>query len=181
MKVVRRFVILIFILVAYSATSQNTHSIEDNSNAYYIIRTSMGTSGSTNTITTSTANYNVSQSIGQSSVIGTSYGNHFFLRQGYQQPPLLSDTHPAKGDDALEAKIYPNPFSHLVFISFSESITKEIRIFLFDIKGSLIHTQVFTPSQLIKLNLGNLSNGFYILHAQYENRSLWSKLIKNKL
>lgn len=176
----RRLITILFLfVVTFPTMSQNIDSSSGNSYAYTIIRTSTGMGGSSKTIVTPKGNYIVSQSIGQSSVIGTSRNTEFVLRQGYQQPSIKMNSSSGNFNDKLKAKIYPNPFDKSVYISFSERITNEFKIFLFDVKGSLIYTQKFAPSQFVNLELGDYSKGAYILLVEYNGISFRSKLIKN--
>ena len=104
--------------------SQTTDPSTDNTGSFNVIRSTIGISGSSNTISTANGNYIISQSIGQSSIIGTGSNAGYTLRQGYQQPSILADAPSGNDNDKLEAKIYPNPFNHSIYISFSERITK---------------------------------------------------------
>ena len=173
----RIILLLIFTAVGVIGYAQNTDSHPNNSNNYSIIRTSTGIGGSSSTVLTPNGIYIISQSIGQSSAINTGSNSGFTLRQGYQQPSILSETIPTY-NNKLKAKIFPNPFTHSIFISFSEHITKEINVLLFDVKGSLVYSQKYAPSQFLKLNLGDFANGNYILNVEYKNKSFTTKLIK---
>jgi hypothetical protein len=54
-----------------------------------IIRSSVGSGGSSQSISIKEKTYFISQSIGQASVIGYASSNGYGIRQGFQQPPYI--------------------------------------------------------------------------------------------
>lgn len=152
-------------------------SLAQNNSQYRIIRSNIGSSGSSHTVSTSRGTYHLSQSIGQSSVIGTHFNSGYYLRQGYQQPDtkarLINNS-----DVNLHATIYPNPFSQGLFISLSEEMRTDIFIMVFDVNGRVIYNQKFAPTQKIELQLGDISSGSYFLKVTSENKYFNTKLIK---
>ncbi|TBN04851.1 T9SS type A sorting domain-containing protein [Hyunsoonleella flava] len=144
---------------------------------YKIIRSNVGVGGSSKTFQTSKGTYVVSQSIGQSSVIGTSINNGYYLRQGFQQPheriKVTKSTY-----SSLRAIVYPNPFDYNIQISFNESISKDINIEVYNVLGKLVYSKSFSPSRKIQINLENLSSGSYTLKAISNGKLFNSKLIK---
>ena len=144
---------------------------------YRIIRSSLGSSGSSQNVITSNGTYKVSQSIGQASVIGTHYSNGYYLRQGYQQP-LTTIKVSKETSYNLEAKVYPNPFKDTVTIAFNSLMSNNISIMMFDLKGRLIHSQEYQPAQVINLKIGDISTGTYFLKVISGKNYLNSKLIK---
>lgn len=145
--------------------------------AYKIIRSNVGIGGSSKTFQTSKGTYVISQSIGQSSVIGTSTNNGYYLRQGFQQPhkriKVTKSTY-----SSLSAKVYPNPFDYNIQISFKENVSEDINIDVYDISGKLVYSKSFSPSRKIQINLENLSSGSYTLKATSNGKLFNSKLIK---
>lgn len=173
------YVLPAFILSAIlSIQAQNNSDSTNNSESYSIIRSNVGMAGSSKTITTDKGNYIVSQSIGQSSVIGTSFNKGYHLSQGYQQFPLEIKIINEPSIKNLNAAIYPNPFEQSVNISFIDAVLNEISVVVFDIHGRLIFSQKFQPSQNIQLNLGNISMGTYLLKATTNGKQFNAKLIK---
>lgn len=148
-----------------------------NNSGYRIIRSNLGSSGSSQTVETSNGIYKISQSIGQSSVIGTFYSNGYYLRQGYQQPSGIIKSI-RKNNFELRAKIYPNPFSKTLFISFSDEIINDISVSIFDVEARKIYSQEFMPSQQIKIQIQNISSGNYFLKVASGSKQFNTKLIK---
>ena len=134
--------------------------------------------GSSKTITTNKGNYIVSQSIGQSSVIGTSFNKGYHLSQGYQQASFKIDIIPDTSNNNLGAMVYPNPFEQSVSVSFSEEILNVIDVVVFDIHNRLIYSKKFQPSPSIQLMLGDVSMGTYVLKVTSNGKIFNAKLIK---
>jgi hypothetical protein len=144
---------------------------------YRIVSSNMGSSGSSQNIETSRGIYKVSQSIGQASIIGTHAKNGYVLRQGYQQP--LSDVKRVKTlYYSLQAKVYPNPFSRFLTITFSDVIRNDISVKIFDINAKVIHTEEFLPAQKVELNINAISIGTYFLKVTSGRKYFDTKLIK---
>lgn len=165
------FIILIF-CVTLSIEAQNTKG-------YAIIRSNLGTSGSSKVLAAKNSKYFVTQSIGQSSVIGTYSNNGYTLRQGYQQPlNKIRVVNESFKNNNLVATVHPNPFEQSVFISFTETMEQDILVSVFDVSGKQIYLRKFTPSQRLELNLKDLPIGTYLLKAISDGKLLNSKLIK---
>jgi Secretion system C-terminal sorting domain len=175
----RRLILcLLSTIVCYIGYAQNTNTSKNNTGLYVIIRSSTGIGGSSNTIITNSGRYIVSQSIGQSSTIGTSSNAGYTLRQGYQQPAISIDIITLPEDNKLNVTIYPNPFEQIVAISFSELMINDVSIIVFDINGRLILSQKHPPSQLIKLPLKEISSGAYLIKVSSNGKQFNAKLIK---
>lgn len=149
---------------------------QENS-GYRIVSSNLGSAGSSQTIQTTNGTYKVSQSIGQSSVIGTYYNNGYYLRQGYQQPTdklkVITDSY-----IELRAKVYPNPFSQILFISFSDFMQSDISVRIFNVEAKAIYTEVFLPAQRIELQIEGISTGTYFLKVSSGEKYFNTKLIK---
>jgi hypothetical protein len=165
--------LLLFILCfVFSIQAQNSKS-------YSILRSNLGSSGSSKVVFTSRGKYIISQSIGQASVIGTSYNNGYYLRQGYQQPSnKIKVVNEGFDSNDLFATVYPNPFEQSVSISFEEDIKKDISLLVFDIAGKLVFSKIYEPSKYIQLNLSDISSGSYLLKISSNNKLFNTKLIK---
>ena len=90
-------------------------SFVSNGYAQSVVRSNVGSAGSSQTIISNKSSYFISQSIGQSSVIGTSG----VIRQGFQQPPTSFIIRESGTKNEYHATIYPNPFSGKASIEFS--------------------------------------------------------------
>ena len=170
------FVFLLSITVATSYGQQeDSTSIE---NSYSISKSTVGTSGISKTLESNDKIYNISQSIGQASVIDTYTGNGYTILQGYQLATIPHSISQIPIDNNLKAIVFPNPFHESIHISFEDRITNDISVVVFDIMGRIIHTQNFPPSQLIKLSLNDIPGGIYVLKVTVENKQFIAKPTK---
>lgn len=171
--------IIVVLCETFAISAQETATSSNKSETPRIIRSNLGMIGSTNNVVTKKGTYNVSQSIGQSSVIGTSFNNGYYLRQGYQQPiNKISVIQDFDSNNDLIAKIYPNPFEQSVSVSFSETVKEDIDVTVFDAIGKQVYSKKFTPAQFIQLQLESISSGAYFLKATSNNKQFNAKLLK---
>jgi hypothetical protein len=139
-----------------------------------VVRSNVGSGGSSQLIITNKSSYFISQSIGQSSVIGTSR----VIRQGFQQPPTLFIIEQSGSKNEYLASVYPNPFSHAISVAFEKEVTKDITISIHDINGRMVHHQNYSPAQLIKFSLQDIANGSYIIHVLIGPSRFTTSIIK---
>ena len=129
--------------------------------------------------TTSTNNEGiiVTQTIGQQSVIGNSQVSGLAFGQGFQQSiwTRLINTN----NENFSADYYPNPFIDYVTFNFTNMSDETILISIFDVAGKQVYStsKEVSDNKLI-LNLGNLSNGSYLVRLYNKKKTFYTKLIK---
>jgi hypothetical protein len=64
-----------------------------------------------------------------------------------------------------EIKIYPNPFENSIRIKYPPTLGNEIKILIYDSKGSLVYSKEKASSMDVQ-NLSNLTTGSYILNIE---------------
>lgn len=119
----------------------------------------------------------ISQTIGQSSIIGTSSFN-YVVQQGFQQSfwGMYIATNAA---EKIQFKTYPNPFIQTLNFEFSKPIADDIEINVFDIHGRLIFTQTKKADNfLLTVLLPALSRGEYLIGLNSRTFSVFTKTIK---
>ena len=172
MKYKNSFLIFIlFILINFSIKAQNTSSP-------FLMRATLGASGSSETVTFDNLNFIIQQSIDQSSVIGTSKNNGYTLRQGFIQPNVLGKILDTSMPIDLEANFYPNPFTEKVSLAFAQQINGHIEVAVFDMVGKLVFLKKYAAVQNLQLQFDNLSLGAYILKITANNRQLIKNIMK---
>jgi len=137
----------------------------------------LGMGGSSNMVNTNNKTYYVSQSIGQSSVIGTKINRNYKLLQGYQIGSI-SVNMVATVENVLKATIYPNPFEESIHISFDDVIKEEITIHVYDMAGREIMAKKYPPEQNLNIQLNYISVGIYNLIVNTNNKQFHAKIIK---
>lgn len=118
----------------------------------------------------------VTQTIGQTSVIGNSNNSYSKIGQGYQQANwariIVEGTTPK-----FKVLIYPNPFNEIVTVQHNS--TEDINITVFNPSGKLVlrrRLDISDPSQTV--NFKKLPAGIYLIHLQSNKLNYFTKLIK---
>lgn len=170
------FCFLLFITV-FSTQFLQAQSIESR----YLVRSSVGVSGSSENITVNNKSYFVQQSIGQASVTGTFNNSRYTIRQGFIQPNVLAKIIDPNISIDLEATFYPNPFIENVTLVFTEKIEGNIEVAIFDMLGRLVFSKSYTANQNLKIKFNNLSVAHHILKVTANNKQFIKTIIKSKL
>lgn len=158
-----------------------------NISSEYLVRSTTGSAGSSENISSNNQTYVVQQSIGQASAIGTFYTSNYILRQGFIQPGISHPVFPIKPSPSsslalsLSVAIYPNPFTETVTLSFSEKIDDTIEVVLFDLAGRLVFSQNYKANQKLRVLFPNLPLATYIMKVTANNQHFVKKLLKNSL
>jgi hypothetical protein len=122
-------------------------------------------------------NYSISQTVGQSSVIGTSVLTTTSISQGYQQP-MFNNYTVQSVSNSERIKFYPNPFSTQLNFEL-QSEYDHIQIIIIDIRGrTVLTTTTKTSNKSILLQLPFLSDSEYIISLIGPNLNFQTKIIK---
>jgi len=143
-----------------------------------LVRSTIGASGSSETITDGVTSYIVQQSIGQSSVIGTTSNEGYTFRQGFIQPDVFSKIIEKNTPLNLNVTIYPNPFDNQISLAFNEDIKDDIHITVFNMLGANMFSKSYTANQQIDVILNWLSSGEYILKTVANRKQFIAKILK---
>ncbi|MDX2415058.1 MAG: T9SS type A sorting domain-containing protein [Bacteroidales bacterium] len=152
--------------------------VTDLSGNYDIFWSTLGIGGVSNTVIADKGTYYISSSIGQSSVIGTFGKGGYYLRQGFQQPTISATVLRSPFENALSAKLYPNPFSRSISITFDEIIDEDIFVSIYNVSGGIVFSKKLPASQLIVLRTDDIFGGIYILRIKTGSKILRAQLIK---
>jgi hypothetical protein len=93
-----------------------------------------------------------------------SYGSAIHVYAGLKESSILNSL----------IKIYPNPSNGI----FNIELDKPCKLKLYNMLGELVFENAFTDAGNFQINISNLANGIYQLKAENEQRSFYSKLIK---
>ena len=122
----------------------------------------------------------VSQSVGQSSVIGTYKSGKLIIGQGYIQSIGL-----AKNSSSAIRPVsmvqYPNPVLDLANFQFSSSIGTIANLYLFDSRGRLVYSkEVELTQNNFTIDLSIVSEGVYFAKIETSHYTFSTKIIKSK-
>lgn len=123
--------------------------------------------------------YVIEASVGQSSAIGTFYGNKYSLIQGFIQPQTVSKMKDQRPFSDFIATVFPNPFLDNLTISFPEQIKGNVEVELYDMLGRTVFSKSYFENQVIEVSFTQLSTATYILKMTNNNQVYLKKIIKN--
>ena len=146
-------------------------------NSQELMRSTLGVSGFSSTITSNFKTYVIQQSVGQASVIGKFQSNGIVARQGFIQPPMLSSKVIVE-ETNLQAVIYPNPVNNDVNITFKEAVKESVYIRIFDMLGRSVYNKELNAAQQLKINLSFLASAQYIFLINTGEKQFKANLIK---
>ena len=172
---IKKLLYLIAVYALFGIQFMNAQS----SSSEYLVRSTIGVSGSSVNLNLNNKAYLIEQSFGQASVIGTFSSDKFTVRQGFIQSNVLAKIRDLEIPLILEAIVYPNPFAESITISFSERITDKVDVAVFDVLGRLVFSNSYMAEQKINLPINNLSVANYILKVTANNKQFVKKILKN--
>jgi hypothetical protein len=163
------FLLCVFVIPQISA---------QNNSSEQLVRSTTGVSGSSETISANNNAYIVQQSIGQASAIGTFNNIDYILRQGFIQPNVLSTIIDKSISLDLKTIIYPNPFVESISISFTEKVSDNIEVYVFDVVGRMVFSKSYSAEQNLTVPLNNLSVSSYIIKVLANKKQFVKSIIK---
>jgi len=111
----------------------------------------------------------------------SSFGRGLFYDSSYSVILGVNPVNP-KPVAQNRLKIQPNPFTGEVYLSYNLEKTTPVRVLVYDLSGRMIFSTSYgtqQPGQYLKtLNLGNLTEGTYIIKLDYGSGSLFGKAMK---
>lgn len=120
----------------------------------------------------------VSQSVGQSSVIGLMLNPNIMVQQGYQQSRISAPTN-VVANQTIKVTTFPNPFINEINLKFSKSISESLTIMVADLYGKLLFRKIFSNPELgVSFQLDNLSPQSYILSITGATLNYSTKIVK---
>lgn len=120
----------------------------------------------------------VLQTVGQQSLTGNATVANQTIQQGFQQS-MIAKFFPVFSVNKISTTVYPNPFSDVFNIQFSQSIAGEMSISLYNMFGVLISQHIKQDAPLsLSFNYEQLPTGSYILHLTAKNYAYSKTIIK---
>jgi hypothetical protein len=140
-------------------------------------RTSIGVSGNSIQVVSNQTTYYVSQSVGQTGVIGNTLKNNS-IRQGFQQPPLMA-TLLQHEINSLKVLVFPNPAKQNISIVLQEKDITNVYIQIIDSQGKLLYDGDKKYQEIINLEISDLASGIYQIYLNANGKTNTVKLIKS--
>jgi hypothetical protein len=171
---------LIYILLFFVVTNSQAQQTKTT-----ILRSAITSVGSTSVYHASmNKNYEIQQSIGQSSIIGQKKIGAISVQQGFltnSQVFNINNTAVRFIDISLDIVISPNPFIDHVKINFSRKTVQDILIYVYDMNGKVLFSKKYKPTDFVIVPMRYYSLGSYLIHIQSGQRKFTEKLLKTEL
>jgi hypothetical protein len=90
--------------------------------------------------------------------------------------PCIYVLHTENPDNELEATLYPNPASNLVYISVNNQVAQTFRISIINALGEIVDQYLYQPGTPI--NLGQLKNGLYTVIISSPSQKKCFRVVK---
>ncbi|MFY0608410.1 MAG: T9SS type A sorting domain-containing protein [Cyclobacteriaceae bacterium] len=161
---------LFFICISYYVSGQTTSSPS-------LLRSTLSASGSSIVIDSERKIYNIQQSIGQQSSIGTFSNGNYVIRQGFIQPCHIS-SQKIITPPAVSVVVFPNPFTEFIKLSFDRDIYDEMSIAVYDLRGQLVYEETFKEIGIVKVPLSRIPDGHYLLKVQLNDQRIVEQILK---
>ncbi len=110
------------------------------------------------------SNLSISWTLGET-IIPTfkSQDGTLIITHGFQQQLIVTAVE-ENIDNPVKIKVYPNPASDIINISFETPVDGEITLAIYDSQGKLVKSDFVEPSMYLKqINLQDLPGGVYYL------------------
>jgi hypothetical protein len=131
------------------------------------------------TTSKSSNGYTVTQTIGQSSIIGNYSSAPFTVSQGFQQSNWARLIFQNENQLSSDIKFFPNPVIDNINFVFTISDMKNLNLLLFDPLGRKIYNEFANASgNKITYNLQRLPAGTYLALLTNKQLKFYTKIIK---
>ena len=122
----------------------------------------------------------VSQSVAQSSVIGTYKSGKLIIGQGYIQSIGVAKN-PSPILNSVSMIEYPNPVLDVANFQFSSSVGTIATLYLFDSRGRLVYSkEVELTQNNFTIDFSMVSEGVYFAKIETSHYTFSTKIIKSK-
>ena len=150
-----------------------------------ILKSTITSVGSTSVYLSSNnkKSYEIQQSIGQSSIIGTKNAKSTSVQQGFLNNFKVYNINNSDIDiidESLNLVISPNPFIDYIKINFSRETKHTIHILIYDTNGKVLFTKKYNPTDHLLVPMKYYSLGTYLIRIQSGTNKFTKKLLKTE-
>lgn len=171
---IKLLILLLVLFVSKSYAQQTT-----------ILKSTITSVGSTTVhpISINNKSYEIQQSIGQSSILGTKSKGNTSVQQGFLNNNIIFSVNNSDIDDIdefLDLVISPNPFVDHIKINFSRETKHMIYIIIYDTNGKVLYSQKNNPTDNVIVPMRHYAVGNYIIQIQSGQNKFAKKLLKTE-
>ncbi|WP_343330079.1 T9SS type A sorting domain-containing protein [Polaribacter staleyi] len=150
-----------------------------------ILKSTITSVGSTSVypVFNSKKNYEIQQSIGQSSIIGKKTTGKTTVQQGFLNHVkifTINNSDLEIIDESLNLVISPNPFIDHIKINFTRETKHNIHIFIYDTNGKVLFSKNYNPTDSIHIPMKYYTIGTYLIRIQSGKDKFTRKILKTE-
>jgi hypothetical protein len=126
-------------------------------------------------------NYKITQSSGQSGIIGTKKTKSLIVQQGFISNTInfkIDNSKKEVFEEKLDLILYPNPFIDYIKIDFSKKTLHDIQVQIFDINGRFVFSDNYQPTNNIVIPMKNFAVATYLVLIKSGANNYTKKIIK---
>jgi len=115
-------------------------------------------------------------------IYAATYGRGLFYTSRFWQPYVGIEEPAEVTNSYLKLKIFPNPTSEVINIEIESDANAEALVSIYDLNGRLMlsnNHMVIQGSNVLNMNISNLSKGTYLVKTQLEGKTYSNKLMIN--
>ncbi len=127
--------------------------------------------------------YKITQSIGQSGIIGTKRSNSLIVQQGFLSNIIrfkIDNSEKEEFEEKLDLILSPNPFVDFIKIDFSRKTLLGIQVQIFDLNGRFIFSKNYQPTDNILVPMENFAVATYLVLVTSGKNKYTKKIIKKE-
>lgn len=126
--------------------------------------------------------FTVQHSIGQMGLMRTSENGGNNVISGFLIPQSFAQgSEQILQQPSIEWQLYPNPFSTYINIDFSEAVSGDMHLLLFDVAGQLVMQKTLEAKQQQRVPMEHLARGEYIIQVSVMNRTFSAQLLNHPI
>lgn len=167
------FVFLAIFSFAFSQQGKDSRSVS-------LVKSTVNTVSSSS-VKLSNQNITVSQSIGQTGIIGKVDLKKNIVQQGFLSNTryfTLDNSSTPNFEERLTVVISPNPFTDYIKINFSSLPDFPVHVMIYDMSGRAFLQQTFSPNSSITIPMYRYSIGTYLVRILSGNNKFVEKILK---
>ena len=78
----------------------------------------------------------------------------------------------------LDLNLSPNPSSGFFVLKFGSLPSEAILVEIVDVSGKVVLSNVFSPTQLMEINLSEKANGIYLMNVSVGEKKAFLRMVK---
>ena len=172
---------LLLCVFAFFSLYSFAQSLSENTGNPILLKSTITTAGSGNSLEVYDGKYTVLESIGQSGIVATTEFNATEIQQGFltnvRSFEVNNATQP-EFDQSIAVVISPNPFTEYIKIEFSVKTQHPVHLKIYDVNGKVFTYKTYPPTKSIIVPMKRYSIGSYLVRLVSGENKFVKKIFK---